>query len=70
MGELPSHDLELKAANERRELHTRLAELRAHVHQELDLKKHARERLGAACTLLALASFGLGYAITGFFVRH
>lgn len=67
---LPSHDLQLKAADERRRLHTVIAELRSRVHDDLDVKKQVRERLPLACSLAAVLGLGLGYSITGLFVRH
>ena len=70
MAELPSYDLELKAADERRRLHGTLAELRSRVHDELDIKKHAGKHLGAACALAALVGLGLGYSVTGLFARN
>ena len=69
MSELPSYDLELKAAEERRRLHGTLAELRSRVHEELDVKKRVREHLAAACGIAALLSLGLGYSAAGLFVR-
>jgi hypothetical protein len=70
MTALPSYDLELKAAEERRRIHSTLAELRSRVHQELNVKKRVREHLGAACAVAALLSLGLGYSATGLFVRN
>jgi hypothetical protein len=70
MSELPSYDLELKAAEERRRLHGTLAELRSRVHEELDVKKRVREHLGAACGIAVLLSLGLGYSAAGLFVRN
>lgn len=70
MTELPSYDLELKAAEERRRLHDTLAELRNRVHEELDVKKRVRENLGVASALATLVSLGFGYTIAGLFVRH
>jgi hypothetical protein len=70
MTELPSYDLELKAAEERRRLHGTLAELRSRVHEELDVKKRVREHLGAACGVATLISLGLGYSVAGLFVRN
>jgi hypothetical protein len=70
MTELPSYDLELKAAEERRRLHGTLAELRSRVHQELDVKKRVREHLGAVCAIAGLLSLGLGYSVAGLFVRN
>lgn len=69
MAGLPSYDLELKAADERRRLHGSLAELRSRVHDELDLNNHVREHLGAACAVAAVVGLGLGYSFTGLFVR-
>lgn len=69
MTEQPSYNLELKAAEERRRLHGTLAELRSRVHEELDVNKRVREHLGAACTIAALLSLGLGYSAAGIFVR-
>jgi hypothetical protein len=70
MTELPSYDLELKAAEERRRLHGTLAELRSRVTEELDVKKRVREHLGPACAIAALLTLGLGYSVAGIFVRQ
>jgi hypothetical protein len=70
MDELPSYDLELKAADERRRLHGSLAELRSRVHDELDVKKRVREHLGSACAVAVVLGLGLGYSVTGLFVRN
>ena len=70
MTELPSYDLELKAAEERRRLHGTLAELRSRVHEELDVKKRVREHLGPACAIAALLTLGLGYSVAGILVRR
>jgi hypothetical protein len=70
MTELPSYDLELKAAEERRRLHGTLAELRSRVHEELDVKKRVREHLAPACAIAALLTLGLGYSVAGIFVRR
>jgi len=70
MTELPSYDLELKAAEERRRLHGTLAELRSRVQEELDVKKRVREHLGPACAIAALLTLGLGYSVAGIFVRR
>lgn len=70
MTELPSYDLELKAAEERRRLHGTLAELRSRVHEELDVNRRVREHLAVASGVAALLSLGVGYAVAGLFVRH
>lgn len=68
MAELPSYDLEIKAAEQRRHLHGTLVELRSCVHDQFDMKKRTRERLGSVCALVSLVGLGLGYAVTGFFL--
>ncbi|HXF11654.1 MAG TPA: hypothetical protein VN517_00755 [Terriglobales bacterium] len=70
MSELPSYDLELKAAEERRRIHGTLAELRSRVHEELNVKKRVREHLAAACGVAAVLSLGVGYSIAGIFVHN
>ena len=70
MSELPSYDLELKAAEERRRIHGTLAELRSRVHEELDINKRVREHLAPACVVVGLLSLGLGYSLAGLFVRN
>lgn len=70
MTELPSYDLEVKAADERRRLHNAMTELRKRVRQDFNLKKRLREHLGAACGFAAVTGLALGYSVTGLFVRH
>lgn len=70
MGELPSYDLELRAADERRRLHRVVAELRSRVQEDLDINKQTREHLGAASGIAAVLGLALGYSVTGLFVRH
>lgn len=70
MGELPSYDLELRAADERRRLHRVVAELRSRVQEDLDINKQTREHLGAASAIAAVLGLALGYSVTGLFVRH
>ncbi|HZQ20586.1 MAG TPA: hypothetical protein VFA90_17985 [Terriglobales bacterium] len=70
MGELPSYDLELRAADERKRLHDVVAEFRNRVHENLDLKNQLREHLRLASTAAAVVALGLGYSLAGLFVRH
>ena len=68
MNGLPAHDLERKAAEERRRLHSSVEELRDHLKDTLDVKKNARKHLGLACGVAALLGVTLGYSFTGIFV--
>jgi hypothetical protein len=66
---LPSRDLELKAAEERRRLDRSLRKLRARLEYDLNFKNRIRGNLGIASALTALASLAAGYWITGEFLR-
>jgi hypothetical protein len=68
MNGFPAHDLEQKAAEDRRRLHSSVEELRVHLKESLDIKKNTREHLGLACSVAALMGVTLGYAFTGIFV--
>jgi hypothetical protein len=70
MSELPSYDLELKAAEERRKLHASMAELRSRLHEDLNVKTQVRNHFTVACSAAALFALTVGYSVTGFFVRH
>ncbi len=67
MNGLPSRDLQEKAADDRRRLHTSVEELRSHLRDTLDVKKNTREHLGLACAVAALVGVTAGYAFTGIF---
>ena len=68
MSPLPSGDLELKAAEERKRLHSSVLELRSCVRENLDVTKHTRENLGLICSLAALVGLSAGYALAGLFL--
>lgn len=68
MSGLPSYDLEAKAAEDRRRLHSSVEELRAHLRETLDVQKNTREHLGLACGIAALVGLTAGYSLTGIFV--
>jgi len=69
MSDLPSYDLEAKAAEDRRRLHESVEQLRCRVRETLDVKKNARENLGLACSVSAAVGLVAGYAVTGIFAR-
>jgi hypothetical protein len=58
-------DLEVKAAEERRRLHSSVAELRSSIREAVDLKKNTRQHLGAACGVAILVGLTMGYFFAG-----
>jgi hypothetical protein len=64
---LPPEILEVRAAEQRRELHGTVEELRGIVRQRLDVKANAREHLAPAAGIMALVGLGIGYGVTGMF---
>lgn len=69
MTDLPSYDLELKAADERRQLLASLAELKSRLREHLDFKRNLRDHLPAASLIAAFVGLAAGYALTGIFVH-
>ena len=70
MTALPSYDLELKAADERRRLHASVEELRSRLRDKVDVQKNAREHLATACGVAVLLGLTVGYSVTGMFTHH
>jgi hypothetical protein len=70
MNNVPTDRLELRAADQRRRLHSSVTELRSKVHERLDVKRNAREYLVPASGVGALLGLLLGYGFAGMFTRH
>jgi hypothetical protein len=64
---IPVDVLEKRAADERRQLHNSVQELRQTVHERLDVKRNVRSHLGAVTCILTVAGLALGYGLTGIF---
>lgn len=64
---IPVDVLEKRAAEQRRQLHNSVIELRESVKERLDVKRNVREHLWAASGGLAVVGLVLGYAVTGIF---
>lgn len=64
---IPVDELEKRAADERRQLHNSVLELRESVHDRLDVKRNVRNHLGTVAGVLAIAGLALGYIVTGVF---
>jgi hypothetical protein len=64
---IPVDVLEKRAADQRRQIHDSVAELRHSVQEKLDVKRNVRNHLGLVAGGLALAGLALGYTLTGMF---
>ena len=69
MTDLPSYDLELRAAEERQQLHDSVEALRSRLRDRMDLKNNLRKNLLAVCGVAALFALAAGYGVTGIFVH-
>ena len=66
---IPVDVLEKRAADQRRNLHSSVVELRQSVREKMDVKRNVRNHLGPAAGTLAFLGMLLGYAVTGVFTR-
>jgi hypothetical protein len=66
-GGIPVDVLEKRAADERRQLHNSVLELRQTVQDRFDVKRNVRNHLGPVAGVLAVAGLALGYVLTGIF---
>ena len=57
--------LEMKAAEQRLQLHRSVSELRSAVKQKLDVKANAREYIIPASATAAVLGLAVGYVLTG-----
>jgi hypothetical protein len=64
---IPVDVLQKQAADERRQLHNSVQELRESVQDRLDVKRNVRNHLGMVAAVLAVAGLALGYGLTGVF---
>jgi len=67
---IPYELLEERAAEQRREIHNRVVELRTTVADRLDVKKTAREYLLPSAGVAAAVGLLLGYGLTGIFTEE
>lgn len=64
---IPVDVLEKRAADERRQLHNSVLELRQTVQNRFDVKRNVRNHLGVVSGALAITGLALGYFLTGIF---
>ncbi|HZP17659.1 MAG TPA: hypothetical protein VFB00_06830 [Terriglobales bacterium] len=70
MNAIPTYDLELRAAEDRRRLHDSVEELRSRLRSALDVNRTARQHLGLFCAAAALFGLAAGYLAAGAVVRR
>jgi hypothetical protein len=73
MSTSPIDNLQLKALEQRAELHQSASELREQLsaaRNRLRISKQAREHLAVACGLASLVALFAGFGIAGVFVRN
>jgi len=66
---IPVDVLEKRAADERRQLHNSVQELRETVHERLDVKRNVRNHLGTVAGIMGVVGLALGYSLAGIFTR-
>ena len=70
MNRLPTDDLELRAADQRRQLQISINELRGRIQEKLNVKKGIRHHVLLASGFAAAISLVLGYGVSGIFLRR
>ena len=66
----PLPELELKAADERKLLHSTVLELKSIVREKTDVHRIASKYALQASGVVAVAALVLGYGLAGVFTRH
>ena len=64
---IPVDVLEKRAADQRRQIHNSVVELRQSVQEKLDVKRNVRNHLGLVAGTLAVVGLALGYTLAGIF---
>jgi hypothetical protein len=67
---VPTYTLEMRAADQRRRLHSSVVELRSKVREKLNVKRTARQYIPVASGAAALFGLLLGYGTAGMFTRR
>lgn len=66
----PNYTLEVKAADERKRIHSSVAELRSRMREKLDVKRTARQYLPYASGAAGLLGLIMGFGFAGMFTRR
>jgi hypothetical protein len=67
--QVPFEILEERAAQQRRQLHNSVSQLRSTLRERLDVKRAAREYLVPAAGVTGLLALVIGWGLGGIFVR-
>ena len=67
---MPVDVLEERAADQRRQLHNAVVELKSNLRQSLDIRRNARRYLLPAAGAAAVLGLVMGYGFTGIFTRY
>jgi hypothetical protein len=67
---MPVDILEERAADQRRQLHNAVIELKSNLRETLDVRRNARKYLLPAAGAAAVLGLMFGYWLTGIFTRH
>lgn len=67
---MPVDVLEERAADQRRQLHNTVVELKSSLRESLDIRRNAREYLLPAAGTAAFLGLVLGYGFIGMFTRR
>ena len=67
---LPTDVLEVRAADQRRQLHNSVSELRSTLKERLDVRRNARDYLPQAAGVAGFLGLVLGYGLTGMFTKQ
>ena len=67
---MTTHELELRAADQRRHLHSSVHELKDHVRDSLDVKKNVRDHVLLASGVAAVVAVAVGYSVAGIFTSR
>lgn len=61
--------LEIRAAEQRRQLHDSVSQLKEAVREKLDVKSHAREHFLPATGVVSVVGLALGYGLASLMLR-
>ncbi len=67
---MPAEVLEIRAAEQRRQIHSTVQDLKSSVRDQFDVKNRARRYLVPASAVLAVVGLVLGYGFAGIFTER